>query len=564
MAFLTLLGIPLPGRAASPRDELLRLVPEDVAFCLVVQDLRGHVQVLQKSEFFQALVKIPLVKALKASPEMKKLAEMDRFLQAQLGLDGLGIIDQFLGDAVVLAYRPNPPGKTDQDQGLILLRARNAKVLSDFLDRLNKVQMASGDLTEVTPRQWQGVTYYRRAERKGENFYYLNGPRLVFSSQEKMLHQAMERERQGSVPGLTKPFQLLGTEQALASLWINPRAFDEEMEHKAAQATGEEALGPRTFLRYWKALDSIGLALFLGTDLRIQLALRARTHALPPTARRFLGEAALPSALWDRFPEDALLAVAGRWQASALLEMIGEFLTSGTRQTLFDSLETALGAPAGKDFRKEILPALGPDWGLCLASPTGVDRSWFPSTLLALRIGSDPTGEGETVPQAIFSVLTFYAQLAVLSHNRDKKDLLSLKTMSLGGTQVKYLTGGKTFPPGVQPAFALQQGYLVLASSPEVLRRFGTAPSRSTTRKDGEVPLLRLSAQGLCRLLTDQRALWVETMVKGKELPREEANQHLNTLVSILKLFDRLEITQRCEAGRVTLTLRLQTLPPLK
>jgi hypothetical protein len=379
-----------------------------------------------------------------------------------------------------------------------------------------------------------------------------------------MLQQAMERERLVSVPGLARQFQLLGMEGALASLWINPRAFDAEMEHKAAQATGEEAVGQRTFLRYWKALDSIGLALTPGTDLQIQLALRVRTQALPPAARPFLAEAALPSALWDRFPDDALLAVAGRWQASALLEMLSDFLTPQTRQTLFDGLERSLGAPAGKDFRKEILPALGPDWGLCLTSPPAGDRTWFPSTLLALRVQENPSGEGETVPQAVFSALSFYAQLAVIGHNKDKKEFLSLKSMSLEGTQVKYLAGEKIFPPGVQPAFAMQKGYLVLASSPEVLRRFGATSPRSALPRDGDLPLVRVSAHGLGRLLTDLRSTLVETVTKGKELSREEANRHLETLASVLKLFDCLEINQRCQTERITLTLRLKTRQPLK
>ena len=31
-----------PARAAEPANELLRLVPEDVGLCLVIQDLRSH------------------------------------------------------------------------------------------------------------------------------------------------------------------------------------------------------------------------------------------------------------------------------------------------------------------------------------------------------------------------------------------------------------------------------------------------------------------------------------------------------------------------------------------
>src|SRR5579884_3703467 len=42
-------------RAATPREELLRLVPDSVGFCLVVQDLRNHTADLQNSPFFEQL-----------------------------------------------------------------------------------------------------------------------------------------------------------------------------------------------------------------------------------------------------------------------------------------------------------------------------------------------------------------------------------------------------------------------------------------------------------------------------------------------------------------------------
>ena len=45
--------------------------------------------------------------------------------------------------------------------------------------------------------------------------------------------------------------------------------------------------------------------------------------------------------------------------------------------------------------------------------------------------------------------------------------------------EIKYLANDKAYPPGLQPAFALKGGYLVLASSPEAIRRF-TPPTGRT------------------------------------------------------------------------------------
>src|SRR6516164_8505415 len=134
LAALVAALVPAVARAA-PRDELLRLVPDDVAFCLVVQDLRGHVEALRLSPFAETFRKSPVGAALKNSDELKKLALVEAELRKQLGLDVRGIADQLLGDAFVLAYRPNPPGKTGEDQGLLLLRARDAQALAGFVER---------------------------------------------------------------------------------------------------------------------------------------------------------------------------------------------------------------------------------------------------------------------------------------------------------------------------------------------------------------------------------------------------------------------------------------------
>src|SRR5947209_6258834 len=85
---LLLSALCLPrARAASPADELLRLVPEDVGFCLVVEDLRGHSADLLGSPFAQAFRKSPLGTALARDPELAKLARVEEHLRTYLQVD---------------------------------------------------------------------------------------------------------------------------------------------------------------------------------------------------------------------------------------------------------------------------------------------------------------------------------------------------------------------------------------------------------------------------------------------------------------------------------------------
>jgi hypothetical protein len=548
--------VPAVARAA-PRDELLCLVPDDVAFCLVVQDLRGHARTLGASPFAEALRKSPFAAAFKESDEFKKLTQIDADLRKQLGLDAAGIADRLLGDAFVLAYRANPPGKTEQDQGLFLLRARDAATLADFVERVNRVQKESGDLKAVEERSHAGAAYFRREERKGENFYYVNGPVLAFSSQETILRGAIERDRGREIaePFVAGQLRQLGAERALAALWVNPRAFDAEMARNLEQAKGADAVVQRAFLRYWKALDGAAVTLALEKDIRLTLTLRARTEDLPPAAKRFLAGAASPSGVWDHFPPDALFAVAGRIDLPALVEALGDFQTKEARSALAEGLERIVGGPSGKEFVRDVLPALGPDVGLCLVAPPAADKGPLPHALLAVRVRPDKGAD-----EAVLSAVDFYARFAALSY-RNQGKAVAPRSLRQDKTEVKYLAGEGVFPPGVQPAYALKDGYLILASSPEAVRHFGPA---AAGKASGEVPLLRLSAKALHEHLSGRRDALVPLTAEKNGLSKEEAGRRLDGLAAGLRLLDRVEISQSSEAGRVSLTLRVQTAQPLK
>ena len=113
----------------------------------------------------------------------------------------------------------------------------------------------------------------------------------------------------------------------------------------------------------------------------------------------------------------------------------------------------------------------------------------------------------------------------------------------------------------MNPACALKDGYLVFASSPEVLRRFAAG---SGAKRSGEVPLLRLSTKALYGYLAERRDGLVPFVAEKNNLSKEEAGRRLDGLQAGLRFLDRVEITQSSEAGKLSLMLRLQTAQPLK
>ena len=88
-----------------------------------MQDVRGHAAALGASPFAQHFHRSPLGKALARSPEMRKLEAVDKLIAKQVGIGWAALRDDVLGEAVVFAYRPGPPGRPQQEQGLVLVRA---------------------------------------------------------------------------------------------------------------------------------------------------------------------------------------------------------------------------------------------------------------------------------------------------------------------------------------------------------------------------------------------------------------------------------------------------------
>lgn len=561
-ALLLIAGAATPASAA-PRDELLRLVPEDAGFCLVVSDLRG----LAKSPFLERFQASPLGKGLAKSPEWAKLLQAEKQVKANLGADFAQLRDDILGDTVVFVYRPGPPEKLDQEQGLFLTWARDPQLLKGLADKLNELQTKSGELKKLEEREHQGVKYFCRIETKKEKepfYYWLNGSVLAATGQEAMLKQVIERSKlaksEKEAPPVARRFRELLSESnkkadnwGTAALLINPRAFDAQLNHSAKSATGIEASRLKSFLRYWKALESAGLFLRVDSNIEMSLALRSQLKELPAPALKFFGEGAQTAKLWDVFPEDAILASAGRFDIEAFIDLLGDFMAEDVRKSLNESFEKNSWPALGK-FYKEVLPRLGPDVGFCVTAPPANDKQWFPNVVAAVQVRADDSDK--QIEKTLSNSMQLFGLLAVFDHNSKNKEKISLDSVEQDKVTVRFLTGDKAFPPGLQPAFALKSGHLLLASSPESIRLFN--PVAKNNKAADEVPLVRMSFKSLRTYIGDRRAVLVDHIAEKEKIDKAEVSRRLDNLRNALQLFDRADLVQRTVPGQVTWTIRLQ------
>jgi hypothetical protein len=564
-AFLILLLISGRCPAASERDELLRYVPDEAGFCMVVQNLRGTLADLRESPFARAWNISAQGTAVARAPEWKQIEKVEQYLEKNLGVGWPALRDDILGGVFLFTYQPGPTGKPEDEKGLFGLRARNPRTLATLVQKLNELQKGTGELKELVDRVYKGVKYVRRVENKTTNFYLLDGPVLLFTGQEAFLQQAIDcsKARAESDPPLAGRLKDLGLDRALVALTINPRAFDDAIRGAATQkaAPDKAASDPagKTLAGIWKAIQAIGVGVHVERDLRFTLTVQAKTEQLPASARRFLSSAARTSALWGSFPDNALLAAGGRLDLSSLYEMLGQMLTPASRDMLSAGLERGVGAMLGKDVVKEVLPAVGPDWGLCVVAPTAGNKSWAPRMHFAVRVAA---GEGsDPVDQALLSAVHSAAQMAVLGHNnKSPTQPISLRTVVRDKVRIRYLYGESTFPAGVRPAFALKSGYFIFASAPEVIQqlRLTRAPATGTT------PLMRMSFKDLRTYLDEHRDALTAELARRDEIPKEKARERIEGFRRGIEWIDRVELTQKTTAGQVGLTLTVQTSQALK
>jgi hypothetical protein len=552
------------ARSASPRDELLRLVPSDAGFCVVVQGLRDQVERLQKSPFAARVAASPYGQALRESDELRKFAGLDVQLRIHLNISWVQLRDDILGDAVILAYSPGPPDRPQAEIGLLLLHARRPDVLAGLLDRLNTSQQKAGELAAVERRTHNGQTYFMRRKTAGEEeFYFQHDSVLAFTDKEVALRAAIDRDRSAKnvdSNALADRLRSMGMERDFVVWWVNPRAFDASIAAKVASAHGAEAAFLRTFERYWKTLEGAAVSMVLSRDLSLNFAVQARMEALPAAARRVMAEAARPSHLWSTFPDNALFAAAGRISLEPAVEAGADFVAADNRREIQDAVERTVGAILGRDILSQILRHLGPDWGVCVTPPETGDKGWLPSLTGMLRLR--PGGEGGVqVEQRALDGLDFVARLAVLGYNSQRLGQIRLRMERQEGVEVRVIEGAQ-LPPGLQPAFAWKGGYLVLASNPEAVRRF-TPPTEAPTADslDAEVPRVRMALQGWAAYLRAYRQPLAAYLASGYHLSPAEADARIDRVVNALDLFDAVEVVQRTAPGRVTFTIRLKTLP---
>ncbi|HZZ79693.1 MAG TPA: hypothetical protein VFE62_14330 [Gemmataceae bacterium] len=527
-----------PAFAQTFRYDLLSLLPDDFAICIAMNDLQGNAARWEKSAWLKAFSASQPGKSLLDAPEWQQIERVKHDLKKFLDVDWPTLRDDILGDTLIFAYTPGPKDHPNEERGLILLHARDAQVLHRLIDKLNDAQKKSGELKELTELKYRGHSYHRRVQGDKTQYYFVKKNLAVFTVKDELMQRVLDRHEAATKESAwAGRFKKAGADNAIVTMCVNPRALDAEI----LATTKKDDI----FAGYWRALDAIFLTASIRDDAEVRLSIQANTAKLP----KWAGSAFKPvetSTLWRRFPEQSIVTLATRTDFASLVEALKVVMPEKDRQKAANDWKGGIGAVVQLDLFKDLIPNIGPDWGACVLPSK--DAKQVPQTMVAIALKPGP--KEKPVDQTVFNALEFFAKLAILEHNKNHADApIRLETQMQGKTALRVLQGDKAFPPGIAPAFALKDGFLILASSPDAIAAFTLRDKQATA--DAETPLVRISAPELARLLEHRRDYILAS------LPQKDAKRNVENVIGLLGLFDRVTLSHSAGDGQASWTVRL-------
>jgi hypothetical protein len=554
---------------AGPRDELLRVAPRDAALIVVVQNGRDHARNLAESPFGQWFPTTTFGKRLLDSTQLKQFRDSSAAILKELGTTRQELIDDVFGDAIAFAFSPASRGRSNDERAVILVRPRKPETLAKIIEKLNAFQTMNGELKAVARHEYTGGEYFERQKPEGGSEYYcFRGGVFAFSTSEADVKAIIDQDKAAApvgekVPELVARMQSLGVADAAAVVLVNPRALDAEVKAKAAAAKPDMKRFLDKFAEVWAGIDSAAIYLTFDKHVEVGLSLRFQPDKLPPEAKKFLASLREPSTAAYLIPKDALFGVAGHVRAAELIDLVASLAPiEAGKPGVKEWVAKTLGPIVGRDNLPLVLDSLGPNWVIWAEHP--VAESYLPTLAAAIEIGGDAEAKAKA-EKSLVQAVEFGFTMARIAYNSGHTDQIEVKEEKdpKTGAAIKSLVNEKGFPPGFRPSFAIKQGYLVLATSPDAIKRFDpTVPK----------PALPRETSTLAKLNGTQMRAYLQT--HGAKLAKFLADigignekglaEHIANLADVLELVDSAEVILRSDEKGLQIAVRVNPAKPLK
>jgi hypothetical protein len=220
-----------------------------------------------------------------------------------------------------------------------------------------------------------------------------------------------------------------------------------------------------------------------------------------------------------------------------------------------------LGPVIGKDKLPLVLTALGPNWAAWAEPPE--PAAFLPTLMAVVELhGSGP--ERAQAEQALAEAVEYGFRTARVAYNANHTDQIEVKEQKdpRTGAVIVSLVNEKGFPPGFRPSFAVQHGYLVLASTPEAIHRFTVPPPPA--RPNDYATVARLSGTACRAYLQNHGAQVAKFLAQFGAGAEAELAAQIKTLADVLEWVESADVIVRGNTNQLRIALRVTPTKPLQ
>lgn len=588
-------GKTLFGGEPAPSDELLKLVPADAGLIVTVDRLREQSRAILDSQLFEDVRGLPVFQAWLGAEKVRDFersrGQIEGFLETSFG----EVRDEILGDAVVLALRL-PADKADpaEARGLLVLKARDPKLLERLVGLVNSTQQQNGEIADLSEQRRGSTVYLTRTFHPGddhmpESFVIFPDGTFAFSNAESLIHEVIDRKTkagtpmQGSVadrPSFRSTAARLPA-GAAARLFVEP-SLPRRLLGRLPAPNSDEDRGFRTFIeRYVGGLDYVGAALVIrDQEIKIQAVQAFQPDRFRELAGTWLSnqDSNRPGSRLLTVPTSTLALMTLNINFPSLYRTLTDLVPAADRPRIAKLETLAEGLLLGLDVRRRVVPALGPRVVAYIEPPdfsnakddAATGRFPFP-TIVAAEIDEEAvrhlgTERSPTVAAALDNALkTVFAALSL-----DEKRVPAsghIEVHELDGATVTSLSTPYPFAYAVDHAGRR----LVLGNSPEAVTRYleaGGDPRagarfqaiRSAAFPDREsYGCIDLAA--IHDLVVKHRERLIESTARKEQRSASDVGRDLDQVLGLVGLFDAAFVTARADADDAVLEHTVGLLP---
>jgi hypothetical protein len=252
----------------------------------------------------------------------------------------------------------------------------------------------------------------------------------------------------------------------------------------------------------------------------------------------------------DRIPSNALVTVSGHFSSQSIASLVKRALAKdGLPDELKPVRRAVSGLLLGMDPVDDVLPMIGPTWTFfAVPRDAGKSKSFPSDALLAVAlkdVKGDDDEKRKSRQEGLHNALNTGLNFLTLIHNtKSTKDVSLIRKKTSNGVTIRYADPVAMF----QPAYAITDGYLVLATSPQLCADFLADPADPRVASKNGVHLARRALDAEAQLLfTNTKSIremlkahqdWFVWQAGQDKIDTAAAQSRLQSMDEFLQLID--------------------------